>query len=136
MNLKIDSPTLALWKTTGVDKISISFVAGGCSGTKIAVDTVPSPSWPKSSVTVGDTVVHFEESDRIKLENARLTRVEKNGKTVWLYVSEGVKGRCGCGSSFSFDSDSTPVSKHVPNPKFDIGKIASLKAKFQSGEAV
>lgn len=132
MALKIDSPTLSLWNSSGVKAVRVRFVSGGCAGTKVSVvpesvtDSQESPFFEQGGIRV-----RFDESDRGLLQDARLTRVEKNGKEVWLYAAQIVKGRCGCGSSFTFDAEKNPVSKHDVAPKIDLKKLAELKNAFK-----
>lgn len=45
------------------------------------------------------------------LEGARITRTEKNQKSIYVYTSTQVKSRCGCGKSFGFEEKKV-VSNH------------------------
>ncbi|MDQ1344083.1 MAG: hypothetical protein QG650_803, partial [Patescibacteria group bacterium] len=128
MTLKFDSPTLAVWKNSGIAAVLVRFVNGGCAGTKISVEISPRDVSGLSACDVGGITAYFQEVDRERLDGARLTRMEKGGKEKWIYSAHSVKGRCGCGSSFSFtESDGKSAAKHVA---VDIAKIADLKARL------
>lgn len=87
MALKIDSPTLALWSASGISAVRVRFVRGGCAGTKVSVAPAESGELELPSFDAGGVRAHFEESDRELLQEARLTRVDKNGKEIWLYTA-------------------------------------------------
>lgn len=89
MNLKFDNATIRKWKDSQTGVVKVSFVSGGCAGTKL--DVSPSHTDLTDSAT-GETNVDgirvlFEEKDRVLLENARITGMEKNGRTVWIYTA-------------------------------------------------
>lgn len=87
MALKIDSPTLSLWNASGISAVRVRFVRGGCAGTKVSVAPAESGELELPSFDVGGVRAHFDESDRELLQEARLTRVDKNGKEIWLYTA-------------------------------------------------
>ncbi|MFZ3232344.1 MAG: hypothetical protein WA194_02225 [Patescibacteria group bacterium] len=87
MALKIDSPTLSLWNASGISAVRVRFVRGGCAGTKVSVTPAESGEFELPCFDVGSVRAHFEESDRELLQEARLTRVDKNGKEIWLYTA-------------------------------------------------
>lgn len=87
MALKIDSPTLSVWNAAGISSVRVRFVRGGCAGTKVSVSPAESADTALPHFDVGSVRAHFEESDRELLQDARLTRVEKNGKEIWMYVA-------------------------------------------------
>lgn len=87
MALKIDSPTLSLWSASGISAVRVRFVRGGCAGTKVSVTPAASDDVELPSFDIGGVRAHFEESDRELLQEARLTRVDKNGKEIWLYTA-------------------------------------------------
>ncbi|MDQ1344221.1 MAG: hypothetical protein QG650_941 [Patescibacteria group bacterium] len=127
MTLKFDSPTLAVWKNSGIAAVLVRFVNGGCAGMKISVEISPRDVSGLSSCDVGGITTYFRKDDRERLDGARLTRTEKDGKEKWIYSGPSVKGRCGCGSSFSFTDSDSKAAKHVA---VDIAKIADLKARL------
>lgn len=47
--------------------------------------------------------LYVESEHYSHLEGARITRTEKNQKSVYIYTSAQVKSRCGCGKSFGFE---------------------------------
>lgn len=141
--LRFDPATLARWKDAGVTEVAVRLVRGGCAGTKVSVEENP----PSESVgglsredVPGGPALRFEASDRDKLEGARITGVEKSGKRVWIFSAGNVKGRCGCGTSFSFDSafsggshagkgDSDAAARKNPGTP-DFSKLSAIKATF------
>lgn len=137
---RIDSPTLALWKSENVRSVVVRFVSGGCAGTKLSVERTDEIPAGFESFDLGGTVAHFDPSDRERLEGARITRVEKGAKEVWMYVAPKVLGRCGCGSSFSFSPFEKASSAHSDakgrSPSetgIDPAKLSALKARFARG---
>lgn len=127
MALKIDSPTLESWKAAGVRSVIVRFVTGGCAGTKISVEKEPENISGLRFVDLGGIVAYFDDADAPRLDGARITRTEKNGKETWIFSGPEVKGRCGCGSSFSFEKSDKPALGHA-----DLEKLAGLKARFSS----
>jgi Fe-S cluster assembly iron-binding protein IscA len=125
MALIIDRPTLALWKSQGVSKVFVGFSNGGCSGTKLSVttDAFDTTGLVKAEITNGIDA-YFRAEDAGKLSEGRATRVEKNGKQQWIFTSGSVRGRCGCGTSFSF-------SDAPAKPKIDHSKLALLRASMK-----
>ncbi|MFB0965238.1 MAG: hypothetical protein QMC36_06190 [Patescibacteria group bacterium] len=91
MALKIDSPTLSLWNSSGIKSVRVRFITGGCAGTKVSVTPADSSETGLPSFDVGGISAHFEEADREKLDGARLTRIDKNGREVWMYSAATVK---------------------------------------------
>ncbi len=87
MALKIDSPTLSVWNAAGISSVRVRFVRGGCAGTKVSVTPAESADSVLPCFEVSGIAVHFEDADRSLLQDARLTRMEKNGKEIWLYVA-------------------------------------------------
>lgn len=133
--LKFDSASIARWESSGISEVAVVFVDGGCAGTKVSVIESPSPETVAgyAKMSLGSISVRFEESYRDKLDGARLTRVDKSGKSVWIFSTPAVKGRCGCGTSFSFDSEYSGGSHaETKKPVPDLSKIAALKAAFAS----
>ena len=76
----------------------------------------------------GELKIYVQKKDIEKLENCSITRVVKadhtgKEKVRYIYKSEEVKWRCGCGSSFSFEKK---------EPKLDIDKLKNLKFNFSA----
>lgn len=70
--------------------------------------------------------IYIEKIDKEKFENCSITRVQKADhtgkvKTRYIYASDKVLDRCGCGSSFWFEKK---------KPKIDLDKLKNLKHNF------
>ena len=70
--------------------------------------------------------LYIEEKDKEKLESARVTRVvvaDHTGeeKVRYVFSSEQILDRCGCGTSFGFEK---------PVPKIDLEKLRKLRERF------
>lgn len=97
MNLKFDTATLRKWENGGVKAVRVSFVSGGCAGTKLDVSPADPETLKENEAIAGsngDVSVIFDRNDEKKFRNARITGLEKNGRVVWIYSDGAVKGRC------------------------------------------
>lgn len=97
MNLKFDTATLRKWENGGVKAVRVSFVSGGCAGTKLDVSPADIGSLAANEACAGSNgsvSVIFNRNDEEKFRNARITGLEKNGRVVWIYSDGAVKGRC------------------------------------------
>lgn len=98
MFITFDSKTLADFESRSVREVFVRFVAKGCEGTKVDV-LEDFEHEGLECETAGSLGVYVLPQERSRFDGARLTRVG----TKWIFTSEQVTGRCGCGSSFSFD---------------------------------
>jgi Fe-S cluster assembly iron-binding protein IscA len=76
----------------------------------------------------GGIQVYIPKSDKKYLENAKITRVVKADhtwveKTRYIFASDDVEDRCGCGTSFAFEK---------PVPKIDLEKLKKLRENFNN----
>jgi Fe-S cluster assembly iron-binding protein IscA len=130
--LNLDKNMVAHFEEQGVKKVKVFFYEAGCSGTKVEVAT---DFEIEENLTLALSLeergqygfdVYIEEKDREKLENARITRVvvaDHTGeeKIRYVFSSEQVLDRCGCGTSFGFEK---------PVPKIDLEKLRKLRERF------
>lgn len=125
--LQFDSKTITQLEADWTEKLKVFFYGAWCSGTKIDMTT---------DFEVDDSLTQIEScwrfdlyveiSDREKLENARITKVVKadhtgKEKIRYIYSSDDVLDRCGCGTSFWFE-------KKIP--KIDLSKLKDMKKNF------
>lgn len=126
--LKLDNKTIADLENKGVKNIKVFFYNAGCSGTKLNVeenceltDELVQLEWEYCFE------VYVEKKDADKFENVRVTRTitaDHTGveKVRYIFSSDDVQQRCGCGSSFSFEEKKL---------KLDLSKLAELKKKYK-----
>ncbi len=118
MPFSFDSKTLDRLRSSGVERVRVRLISGGCAGTKLSVET-ETPSKPGDEVfNMGGILVSVSQSDAERLSDAKIVWMEKNGKETWLLISKGIRERCGCGTSFSFG---------IPTKK--LGALKALYAK-------
>lgn len=106
MFIIFDPKTLKDFAARSVREVFVTFVARGCEGTKVEVQEVFDSAGLESEI-VGEIQVYFRPEERSKLEGARLTHTGAK----WIFTSAKITGRCGCGSSFSFDKKLVDKSK-------------------------
>ena len=125
--LKLDKKTSTEFENTWVVKLKVFFYQAGCSGTKIDMT---------SEFEVDDEIekieseycfdVYVPKSDKKYLENARITRTITadhtwEEKIRYIFASDEVEDRCGCGTSFAFEK---------PAPKIDLEKLKKMRENF------
>jgi len=125
--LILDKKMVANFEEQWLEKIKVFFYEAGCSGTKIEVSTDfdVDESLEKMKSEYGFEL-YIEEKDKEKLESARVTRVvvaDHTGeeKVRYVFSSEQILDRCGCGTSFGFEK---------PVPKIDLEKLRKLRERF------
>ena len=125
--LILDKKMVAHFEEQLLEKIKVFFYEACCSGTKIEVSTDfdVDESLEKMKSEYGFEL-YIEEKDKEKLESARVTRVvvaDHTGeeKVRYVFSSEQILDRCGCGKSFGFEK---------PVPKIDLEKLRKLRERF------
>jgi hypothetical protein len=73
-------------------------------------------------------LIYVEKKDAHHFENATITGIIKadhtgEAKARYVYSSDEVQDRCGCGTSFAFEKK---------KPKFDFTKLKFLKKDFSN----
>lgn len=127
-NIKLDKNTVSLLDEKNTEKIKIFFYDSGCSWTK--VDISEDFVVDKSLVEVENNYkfkIYLEKKDLNKFEDCNITKTVSSDhtgkeKVRYIFSSNKVKNRCGCGSSFSFDKK---------EPKFNLDKLKDLKNNFK-----
>lgn len=126
--LKLDKNFEKFLEENNATKIKIYFYNAGCAGQKVGVDFEDFEITDnlENYFKAGNTEIYTEKSDREKFENAmivRTARADHTGveKIRYIYNTESIKRRCGCGTSFSFEG------KKV---KLDMANLKNLKEKF------
>ncbi len=144
--MKLDKKLLSEIQEQWIKKIKVFFYEAGCSGKKVNIefddfeigDLIPLPSPPlpgegtedSSSQDRGDLggscKIYVPKEDREHFENCRITRIQKADhtwvvKSRYIYTSDEVQDRCGCGTSFAFEKK---------KPTIDFSKLKDLKTRF------
>lgn len=127
--LQLDPKTVNELQSTWVEKIKVFFYEAWCSGTKINMETefelISDLEKLESEYTFE---VYVPKTDKKYLENARITKTIKadhtgQEKIRYIFTSDDVEERCGCGTSFAFEKQA---------PKVDLEKLKSLRENFKN----
>lgn len=125
--LQLDKKTVTEFETEWIQKLKVFFYEAGCSGTKINMET---------EFEVSDEIeklvseywfeLYVPKTDKKYLENASITRVvvadhTGEAKSRYIFASDEVEDRCGCGTSFAFEK---------PTPKIDLEKLKLMRENF------
>ncbi|MDD2916667.1 MAG: hypothetical protein PHH70_02370 [Candidatus Gracilibacteria bacterium] len=111
----LDTNSIRSFLDADIHEIFISFTSGGCAGTKVSVETKFDRTGLVSSPITDSLVAFYKQEERELLAGGRITFVK--GK--WIFSSDKVQDRCGCGSSFSFEKK-----------LIDTDKLAKLQGIF------
>lgn len=106
----LDKNSIQSFLDTDIKEIYISFIQSGCSGTKVSVQTEFDRTGLISSPINEKLTAFYRKEEQEILEQGHITFAK--GK--WLFSSEKIQDRCGCGSSFSFEKkliDTNKLSK-------------------------
>jgi Fe-S cluster assembly iron-binding protein IscA len=126
--LQLDKKTVTEFESEGIQRLKVFFYEAGCSGTKINMETEFEVT---DDIEKLETEYQFElyvpKSDKEHLEHARITRVvvaDHTGiaKTRYVFSSDEVEDRCGCGTSFAFEK---------PAPVIDLEKLKKMRENFK-----
>jgi len=127
--LILDKKMVSHYEEQWAERVKVFFYEAGCSGTKIEVstdfDVDEDLEMVDSQYGFG---VYIEKKDRDKLDEGRITRVVVadhtwEEKVRYVFSSEQILDRCGCGTSFGFEK---------PVPKIDLEKLRKLRADFKA----
>ena len=134
--LQLDSKTITQLEAEGIEKLKVFFYTAGCSGKKVDMTTDFDITDDLISLPLakgvpdeggGGIICYVPKFDYKYLENARITKVVKadhtgKEKIRYIYSSDDVLDRCGCGTSFGFE-------KKIP--KIDLSKLKDMKKNFK-----
>jgi len=95
----LDKNSIQTFLEKGVHSVFISLIQSGCSGTKVSVQTEFDRTSLVSSLLTPDLTAFYRKEEQELLEQGHITFAK--GK--WIFSSEKVQDRCGCGESFSFE---------------------------------
>lgn len=108
--LKIDKNFENYLIQNNIKKMKIFFFKAGCAGLKIGIDTenFEITNTLEHIATIQNTKIFADKNNKKHLENAfivRTVRADHTGveKIRYIYTTEKIKQRCGCGTSFSFE---------------------------------
>lgn len=127
--LQLDKQTVTELETTWVEKIKVFFYEAGCSGTKIDMSSDFDITDDVEELDSGyQFKIYVPHADRKYLENARITKTVKadhtgKEKIRYIFASDDVEDRCGCGTSFAFEKKA---------PKVDLQKLQKLRENFKT----
>ena len=117
----LDKNSIRSFLEQGVHEIAISFIQSGCAGTKVSVQTEFERTELVRAPLTESLVAFYKPEEQDVLEWGRITFAK--GK--WLFSSDKVQDRCGCGSSFSFEKKLVDSSK--------LAKLQELFGKREKG---
>lgn len=128
--LELDKKFLAELRQSWVQKIKIFLYEAGCSGNKIGVETEFEITDDLEICELGiDTQIqlYIPKTDISYLKNGRITKTVKadhtgQEKIRYIYTSDIVQDRCGCGTSFAFEKK---------KPKIDLEKLKKMRENFK-----
>ncbi|NDK09963.1 hypothetical protein GW846_04235 [Candidatus Gracilibacteria bacterium] len=130
--LQLDKKTVSEFENAGVKQLKVFFYEAGCSGNKIDMQTDFELT---DDIEMIDSEYLFSlyvpKTDRVYLENAKITRVVKADHTGreqvrFIFTSGEVLDRCGCGTSFAFEKK---------QPKIDLEKLKKMRENFKNKHA-
>ncbi|MCH8518592.1 hypothetical protein LAT59_02435 [Candidatus Gracilibacteria bacterium] len=124
--LQLDKKFLAELEESGVEKLKVFLYEAGCSGKKVGVEAEFDIDEDLEILESNFSQIFIPHTDRVYLENGRLTRTSKadhtgKEKIRYIFTSEEIQDRCGCGTSFAFEKK---------KPKIDFEKLKNMKANF------
>lgn len=103
----LDKNSIQTFLDIDIHSIFISFIQSGCAGTKVSVETEFDRTGLMSSPVTPELMAFYRKEEQELLEQGHITFAK--GK--WLFSSEKIQDRCGCGSSFSFEKKLIDTSK-------------------------
>ena len=124
--LQIDKKFLDELQNSWAKKLKVFLYEAWCSGKKV---------WVENDFEIDDSLellesnfshIYTPKSDAIHLQDGRLTRTIKadhtgKEKIRYIFTSNEIQDRCGCGTSFAFEKK---------KPKIDFEKLKNMKANF------
>jgi hypothetical protein len=109
--ITLDKNAIDRFREQGTREIFVRLIKKGCEGTKIEVLTHIPTDISVTRFETPDLSIACATSEAEKLTGSRLTQVGEK----WIFTSAQVKGRCGCGTSFSFAGDPKKTPKEFVN---------------------
>lgn len=121
MNLNIDEKILKSFKEK---ELKVYFYESGCEGTKINFETNFEKDW-LDFIELFNVKIFFERKDKENLNEWKIIlKIENNwwhsNEDKYIFLSDKIKSRCGCATSFSFE-----------NKLIDSNKLKKLKMIFK-----
>lgn len=107
-NINIDKNTISDLVAREIKNIKVFFYSSGCAGTKVWLEENPDLIDLELLETLDWINVFSSSEDISKFKWWTIT------KAMWKYIfsSQVVKSRCGCGSSFSFEEKGKVLALH------------------------
>jgi Fe-S cluster assembly iron-binding protein IscA len=125
--LELDKKFLKELEEAWVQKLKVFLYEAGCSGTKVSVETEFQRDESVEHLESNFSQLYTPKSDAIHLRNGRLTKTVKadhtgQEKVRYIFSSEEIQERCGCGTSFAFEKK---------KPKIDLEKLRKMRENFK-----
>lgn len=125
--LELDKKFLKELQDAWVQKLKVFLYQAGCSGTKVSVETEFELDETLELLESNFSQVYTPKTDLIHLQNGRITRTIKadhtgQEKVRYIFTSEEIQDRCGCGTSFAFEKK---------KPKIDLEKLRAMRENFK-----
>lgn len=107
-NINIDRNTISDFKNREISNVKIFFYTSGCAGTKVWIEENPDFNDLELFENIEWINIYSSLEDIEKLRWGTITKV------MWKFIfsSNVVKSRCGCGSSFSFEKKEKVLALH------------------------
>ena len=124
--LQLDKKFLSELEDIWIKKIKVFLYEAGCSGKKVWVETDFEIDESLELLESNFSHIYTPKTDIQHLQDGRLTRTIKADHTEkekirYIFTSNEIQDRCGCGTSFAFEKK---------KPKIDFEKLKHMKANF------
>lgn len=106
--ITLDKNSLQKFSDQQVREVFVHLIKKGCEGTKVEVLTeIPTNEMLEKFTMDDGFTISCLRSEVEKLDGSRITAAGEK----WIFTSDKVTGRCGCGSSFRFAGDPAKTPK-------------------------
>lgn len=131
--IALDKKNISDLQNRQVEKILVYLYDGWCSGSKV---DIKEDFELRDDLSLGVSLeereklwfeIYLEKKDQEKFENARITKVVSADHTGqkqvrYIYSSDDVLDRCGCGTSFGFEKKKIVI---------DLEKLKKMRERFR-----
>ena len=125
--MKLDKKLIQDIESQNISRIFVYFYEAWCSGTKLEIQFWDFDVQNLQQIeTAYSFSVYVKPKEQKLLQDTTITRLQKADhswvvKTRYMFASEKVQDRCGCGTSFAFEKK---------KPSIDFEKLKNLKRNF------
>ena len=122
----LDKKFLSELESNWVKKLKVFLYEAGCSGKKVWVETDFETDESLKLLESNFSHIYAPQTDIKYLQDGRLTRTVKadhtgKEKIRYIFTSNEILDRCGCGTSFAFEKK---------KPQIDFEKLKNMKKIF------